>query len=194
MYAFTKTVFALKRSLSILAIGSLFAAFLVANGAEQERTGWPRQTEDLQADPEVRWGALGNGVRYAVRHHEEPPRRVSLRLYVAVGSLMEDTDERGMAHFLEHMAFNGTEHFEADEVKRAVKPTVTMLEEYLRSNEYWLGTVLMGSTEHPQRLDWADSILEDYSAITPDDVNRAAKEYMNPGDALTIMIQPAGSK
>ena len=83
-------------------------------GVDDEQ--WPRQRKDLPTDPEIQWGELDTGLRYAVRQHSEPPGRVSLRLYVHTGSLMEDDDERGLAHFLEHMAFNGTEHFEAGEM------------------------------------------------------------------------------
>jgi zinc protease len=62
----------------------------------------------LAADPSVQWGVLGNGVRYAVRYNAEPTGRVSRRLLVAAGSLNERENERGIAHFIEHMAYRGT--------------------------------------------------------------------------------------
>lgn len=68
----------------------------------------------LQPDARVTWGALDNGLTYAILPHQEPPERVSLRLYVRAGSLQEEEDQRGLAHFLEHMAFNGTTHFPAN--------------------------------------------------------------------------------
>jgi len=69
---------------------------------------WPVVESDLPPDPAVRWGTLPNGLRYAVRPNAEPKGRVSLRLLVAAGSLHERDDERGLAHFIEHMVFLGT--------------------------------------------------------------------------------------
>jgi zinc protease len=65
----------------------------------------------LKPDPGVTFGVLDNGIRYAIMPNKEPPDRLSLRLYIHSGSLMEDDDQRGLAHFLEHMAFNGTRSF-----------------------------------------------------------------------------------
>lgn len=78
--------------------------------------GWPHEASDLPADPAVVWGALPNGVRWAVMPHDDPPGRATLRLYVNAGSLHEDDDQRGLAHLLEHMAFNGTRSFPEDEM------------------------------------------------------------------------------
>jgi zinc protease len=69
---------------------------------------WPEVKSDLAPDPLVDWGVLPNGLRYAVRHNAEPKGRASLRLLVAAGSIYEREGERGMAHFIEHMAFRGT--------------------------------------------------------------------------------------
>ncbi|MCU0793850.1 MAG: insulinase family protein [Opitutaceae bacterium] len=66
---------------------------------------------DLQIDPAFVLGELPNGLRYALRANSEPRGRVSLRLVVAAGSLHETDDQRGLAHFLEHLAFNGSTHY-----------------------------------------------------------------------------------
>ena len=63
-------------------------------------------------DAAVSAGTLPNGVRYFVRHNATPPARAELRLVVDAGSALEDSDQLGMAHFVEHMAFNGSAHFE----------------------------------------------------------------------------------
>ncbi|MGE0816035.1 MAG: M16 family metallopeptidase [Vicinamibacterales bacterium] len=65
----------------------------------------------LPLDPAIREGRLPNGLRYFLRQNGRPASRVSLRLAVDVGSIQEADDQRGLAHFLEHMAFNGSEHF-----------------------------------------------------------------------------------
>ncbi len=77
---------------------------------------FPHQVSDLPVDPRVRWGKLDNGLRYALLHNPEPRGRISARLAIRVGSLYENDNERGLAHFLEHMAFNGSRHFPAANV------------------------------------------------------------------------------
>lgn len=62
-------------------------------------------------DPAVRIGKLDNGMTYYIRHNEEPKERASFYIIQNVGALLENDDQNGLAHFLEHMAFNGTEHF-----------------------------------------------------------------------------------
>ncbi|MEM9479160.1 MAG: insulinase family protein [Verrucomicrobiota bacterium] len=77
---------------------------------------WPHDKSDLPADTAITWGQLENGLRFAILPNPEPPDRVSLRIHFAAGSLMETEEQRGLAHFLEHMAFNGTENFPAGEM------------------------------------------------------------------------------
>ena len=71
---------------------------------------WPQTASDVPADPDVRYGILPNGMRYALRHNATPPHQTSLRLRIDAGSLEEQDDQRGLAHFIEHMAFNGSTH------------------------------------------------------------------------------------
>jgi zinc protease len=71
---------------------------------------WAQAASDLPADPDVRYGTLPNGMRYALRHNATPPHQTSLRLRIDAGSLQEEEDQRGLAHFIEHMAFNGSTH------------------------------------------------------------------------------------
>ena len=72
--------------------------------------------DSLAFDPAVRTGVLANGLRYYVRANTEPEGRAELRLAVNAGSVLEDDDQRGLAHFVEHMAFNGTERFAEPEL------------------------------------------------------------------------------
>lgn len=74
------------------------------------------EKSDIPADSDVLWGKLENGLRYAVMRHNEPPGRLSMRMHVHAGSLHEREEQRGLAHFLEHMAFNGSENFKPDEL------------------------------------------------------------------------------
>ncbi len=65
----------------------------------------------LPTDPKVRTGTLPNGLKYYIRQNNRPEQRAELRLVVNAGSVLEGPDQLGLAHFLEHTAFNGTEHF-----------------------------------------------------------------------------------
>ncbi len=82
----------------------------------------PAQESDLPlsravpTDPAIKTGELPNGMLYFIRHNEKPEDRAELRLVVRAGSLQEDPDQLGIAHFVEHMAFNGSTHFEKNEL------------------------------------------------------------------------------
>ncbi|QTN31122.1 insulinase family protein [Akkermansiaceae bacterium] len=79
--------------------------------AAAENLAPPKNTSDIPADPSAVFGTLDNGLDYVILPNSEPPNRVSIRLHIAAGSLMESEDQRGLAHFLEHMVFNGTKRF-----------------------------------------------------------------------------------
>ncbi|HEX3730267.1 MAG TPA: pitrilysin family protein, partial [Opitutaceae bacterium] len=72
---------------------------------------FPQANSNLAPDPQARFGVLPNGLRYVVLPNREPRNRASLRLLVLSGSLEEAENQRGLAHFLEHMAFNGSTHY-----------------------------------------------------------------------------------
>jgi zinc protease len=65
----------------------------------------------VPVDPAIRTGKLENGMTYFIRHNQEPKERVSFYMIQNVGALLENDNQNGLAHFLEHMAFNGTEHY-----------------------------------------------------------------------------------
>jgi zinc protease len=82
-------------------------------------SGWAQAKSDLPADERVRFGTLPNGLRYAIVANATPAGEASLRLRIGAGSLAERDDQRGLAHFLEHMVLNGTRHVpEGEFVKR----------------------------------------------------------------------------
>lgn len=80
---------------------------------------WPQAASDVPAAEDVRFGQLPNGLRYAIMRNASPPGQASIRVRIDAGSLMEREDQLGLAHFMEHMAFNGsTEVPEGDLTKR----------------------------------------------------------------------------
>jgi zinc protease len=102
----------IKYKLEILKMNKIFKynliiLFLLITGncfAQQE-------AEKTPIDPEVRIGTLSNGLTYYIRHNDKPKERANFYLAQKVGSILEEDNQRGLAHFLEHMAFNGTKNF-----------------------------------------------------------------------------------
>ncbi len=92
----------------------LGAAFVLLMSVAAAAIPFPHEGSDLKMDPAARFGTLPNGLRYVVRANAEPKERVSLRLLVEAGAVHEQDDQQGLAHFLEHMAFNGSEHYAPD--------------------------------------------------------------------------------
>ena len=76
------------------------------------------QMPSIPVDPDVRIGKLDNGLTYYIRHNNWPENRAEFYIAQKVGSIQEDDDQRGLAHFLEHMAFNGSKHFKGNELLR----------------------------------------------------------------------------
>ncbi len=76
------------------------------------------QLPQIPVDPDVRIGKLDNGLTYYIRHNAWPEHRAEFYIAQRVGSIQEDDNQRGLAHFLEHMAFNGSKHFKGDEMLR----------------------------------------------------------------------------
>ena len=76
------------------------------------------QLPSIPTDPDVRIGKLDNGLTYYVRHNNWPEQRAEFYIAQRVGSIQENDDQRGLAHFLEHMAFNGSKHFKGNELLR----------------------------------------------------------------------------
>ena len=72
---------------------------------------WPTIGSDVPLDPAWHTGTLANGLRYAVRRGQQPPGTISVRVRMDVGALMEQDDQQGWSHLLEHMVFRGTAHY-----------------------------------------------------------------------------------
>jgi zinc protease len=93
---------------------SLLLFPVVHAGANITESSWPVVSSDLFPSPRITFGRLDNGLRYALLPNRTPPGQVSLRLLVLAGSLNEQDNELGYAHFVEHMAFRSTRNFPGD--------------------------------------------------------------------------------
>jgi zinc protease len=99
----------------IICIIAIFGIFFYIGSANANAV-WPHEKSDLTSDPEVIWEKLDNGFKYVLMKNAQPKDRVSMHLNVQAGSLHEKENERGLAHFLEHMLFQGSENFEPGEL------------------------------------------------------------------------------
>ncbi|PHR21322.1 MAG: peptidase M16 [Sphingopyxis sp.] len=101
--------------LCLLAVPGMAVAQEVA---ADDAVPWLYENSDIPVDTTWTFGELDNGLRYAVKHNGVPPGQVSIRLRMDVGSLMEEDDEQGFAHFMEHLTFRGSTHVPDGEAKR----------------------------------------------------------------------------
>jgi len=134
-------------------------------------------TQLMPVDPEVATGTLPNGLRYYVRANGKPARRVEMRLVVKAGSVLEDPDQLGLAHFVEHMQFEGTQHFPGNGINSflaslglGIGPDANA-ETSFDETEYTL-RIPAGS---PAVLDRALLVLEDWAhaaTFDPDAIDR----------------------
>jgi len=86
-----------------------------------DHLSWPQEHSDLRPDPRVRFGVLPNGMRYAIMKNSQPAGAASVFLRIAAGSMQEADDEQGLAHLLEHMAFQGSRNVSQGEMVRSLQ-------------------------------------------------------------------------
>ena len=123
-------------------------------------------TATLSVDPQVRIGKLENGLRYYIRVNEKPEQRAELRLAVNAGSMQEDDDQRGLAHFVEHMAFNGTDNFEKQELIDYLEGIGMKFGPHINAYTSFDETVYMLRipTDDDETLETGFQILEDWAS------------------------------
>ena len=114
----------------------------------------PETDTSLAFDPLAIRGTLTNGMSYYIRRNEEPRNRAQLFLVVRAGSVLEEEDERGLAHFVEHMAFNGTERFAKQQII-----------DYLESIGSSFGADLNAQTGHDRTMYWLEIPTDEPEAI-----------------------------
>lgn len=107
--------FFLGTALTVLAAGALPVR------AESSAPGWPQAISDIPAESDIRFGTLPNGMRFAIMHNATPSGQVAIRFRIGTGSLQENDDQQGLAHFLEHMAFKGSTHVLEGEMIRILQ-------------------------------------------------------------------------
>ncbi len=147
---------------AILAVTCLVAA---RQQAATSQTQSLSLTQPMPVDPQITVGKFSNGLRYYVRANKKPEKRMELRLVVKAGSILEDDDQQGLAHFVEHMAFNGTQHFPKNEVVSFIESLGMRFGADLNAYTSFDETVYMLKvpTDKPETMDRAMLILEDWA-------------------------------
>ncbi len=161
-------------------VTALFLGLLLPLAVGAQSAVGPQSTEAelvLPVDPAVHQGQLDNGVRYIIRRNEEPAGRAFLRLVVNAGSTLETEDQLGLAHFVEHMAFNGTEDFDKDEIVNYLESLGMRFGPDINAYTSFEETVYMLQlpTDSTERLERAFHILENWAhkvSFEPEEVER----------------------
>lgn len=122
-------------------------------------------TTPLAVDPDVRIGKLDNGLTYYIRYNKKPEKRVELRLAVNAGSILENEDQQGLAHFMEHMNFNGTKSFPHNELVDFLQKTGVKFGADINAYTSFDETVYMLQlpTDDSVVLNQGYQVLEDWS-------------------------------
>ncbi len=158
---------------------ALLATASVATAQRTVSTG-PQNaplTAVVPVDPRITIGTLPNGLRYYLRANKQPQGRAELRLVVNAGSILEDDDQRGLAHFVEHMCFNGTQHFPKQDVVAFLQSTGMRFGAHINANTSFDQTVfqLQIPTDNPAVIDRSLLILEDWAhavSFDPDEIDK----------------------
>lgn len=145
--------------------------------AAQQPPAAPPLSQPLPVDPAVTTGQFDNGLKYYIRRNALPAGRAELRLVVDVGSIVEDPDQLGLAHFVEHMAFNGTKNFPKLETVAFLESLGMRFGPSINAFTSFDETVYMLQvpTEKPEVLAKAMLVLEDWAhnvSFDPEEIDK----------------------
>jgi zinc protease len=131
----------------------------------------------VPVDPLITVGTLPNGMRYYIRENRLPQARAELRLAVNAGAVLEDDDQRGLAHFVEHMAFNGTRNFPGNAVGAFMQSLGVRFGAHVNAHTAFDETVyeLQIPTDNPAVIDRSLLILEDFAhrvSFEPEEIDK----------------------
>ncbi|NPA43403.1 MAG: insulinase family protein [Chlorobi bacterium] len=144
---------------------------------QTEQTAKPDK-DYIPTDPAVRIGKLPNGMTYYIRRNEKPENKVEMRLALNAGSVLEDDDQQGLAHFMEHMNFNGLKHFPKNELVHFLQRMGVRFGADLNAYTSFDETVYMLPIplDNPENLDKGLLVLHDWAAFANLDSAEIEKE------------------
>ena len=135
-------------------------------------------TQPMPVDPQITMGQFKNGLRYYIRTTRKPEKRAELRLVVKAGSILEDDDQLGLAHFVEHMAFNGTKNFPKHELLAFMESLGMRFGAHLNAYTSFDETVYMlhVPTDKPGAMEKSFQVLQDWAQNVSFDAAEIEKE------------------
>lgn len=121
--------------------------------------------QNIPVDPAVRTGTLANGMKYYIKKNTKPEKKVEFRLAINVGSILEDDNQRGLAHFMEHMNFNGTKNFPDNKLVDFLQSIGVKFGQHLNAYTSFDETVYMLPVplDKPGNLDAGLKVMEDWA-------------------------------
>ena len=141
---------------------NLWMLFLVVTGFALAQTN---ETNKIPTDPNVKIGKLDNGLTYYIRNNGKPEDKLELRLAIKAGSILETDEQQGLAHFIEHMNFNGTKNFKKNELVDYLQSIGVKFGADLNAYTSFDETVyiLPIPSDDPEKLESGFTILEDWA-------------------------------
>ncbi len=142
-------------ALLFVSIGKIFA----------DNSEYKNLQEKIPADPKIKIGTLENGIKYYIKYNPKPENRMTLRMPFKCGSNHEDDDQKGLAHFIEHMAFNGTKNFPKDSLINFLEKTGVRFGADLNAHTWYNETVykLQVPTDDEKLIAQGFQVLEDWA-------------------------------
>src|SRR5678816_1169358 len=146
-------------------IGIFNAALLVAQGPSTPVAATLGLDQPVPVEASITVATLPNGLRYYIRQNKQPLNRAELRLVVKAGSVLEEDDQQGLAHFVEHMAFNGTKNFPGEDVVKFLQSLGMRFGADVNAATGFDETTyrLTVPTDKPEVLDKSFLVLEDWA-------------------------------
>ncbi len=134
-------------------------------------------SKNIPSDPTVKTGVLSNGLTYYIKKNAKPENKVDLRLVVNAGSILENDDQRGLAHFMEHMNFNGTKRFPKNKLVDYLQSIGVKFGQHLNAYTSFDETVyfLPIPSDSPEKLENGFNIIEDWAFnadLTPEEIEK----------------------
>ena len=141
---------------------NLWMLFFVVAGFVTAQTN---ETQKIPTDPNVKIGKLDNGLTYYIRNNGKPEDKLELRLAIKAGSILETDEQQGLAHFIEHMNFNGTKNFEKNELVDYLQSIGVKFGADLNAYTSFDETVyiLPIPSDDPEKLEGGFTVLEDWA-------------------------------
>jgi zinc protease len=138
----------------------------------------PKPSDPLPLSPDIKTGILPNGLRYYIKKNSKPEKKMELRLAVNAGALLEDDDQQGLAHFTEHMAFNGSKNFKKNDLVSFLQSIGVKFGAHLNAYTSWDETVYMLNIplDKPENLEKGLTVIEDWAGGVLFDAAEIEKE------------------